>query len=295
MVLLLVLVSSILIAMMLDRQSGQNLIVEKQLDAYQAHHVGRGFREAIEAWLTTNKTSGLLSDSLDADGHAFDLVVDSGRTGGAAGGSGQGVRVSMFDAQGAILIDLTGLSAQGRELGQAIIERFRQDFARERPERIAAMIRREGPLAISASSAPPEILRVVADAVMVGTEGAASGKGDDLMKEILRAREAGALDTTALNDVFTRANLPPDARTRASLAFVPQASLWRIEAEVVKRRTQQDDEPPVRYGGLAMVRSAQAGNVGALGALGGAPQSRTAMISWDRLPADPRGTVRGPR
>lgn len=283
MVLLLVMVGGIMIAFMLERQSGQSLIVNRQLDAYQSHHIGRGFREAIEAWLTSNGTTKL-SESLDGDGHAFDLAVDTGSRSKAA----ETVRVSMYDGQGTILADLTGITGQSRELGQAILDRLREDARRESPAKIRAMIRRDGPLAVSAGSASPEVLQIVAAAATDGE------RGDEVAKEVMRARESGILDITALNDAFSRAGVSPEARIKLGQAFVPEANLWRIEAEVVRRfsagasggRVDENEDESVRYGGWAMIRSGRGGGGGpGLGGLGGGnvPQSRTAMISWERL------------
>src|SRR4051812_26592877 len=99
MVLMLVLISGVLLAVMIDRQGAQALTVQRELDSYTFHHISRGVQEAIEAWIRNNGNNDI-AGALDVDGHAFDLQVEGGQL----------VRISFYEAQDTVLAELAGLN-----------------------------------------------------------------------------------------------------------------------------------------------------------------------------------------
>ncbi|MEI7658699.1 MAG: hypothetical protein WCK33_11605 [Phycisphaerae bacterium] len=239
-VLLLVLVAGVVISMMMDRHVAQALTVQRELQQYAFHHASKGVQEAVEAWLRLSGAGRNMNDAIELDGHAFDMTLDDGSM----------VRVSLFDAQGGVLVEMAGLSQEARELGRAMVGEL-QDAAG--PE-AARFIRREGPLPVSVNAAPPEVLAAAVSA-------AADGENvQSIVDEILHARESEAISQESLNEVLTKANAPPEIRPRLGLVLTAQPSLWRVVAEVQGSRAAYSGRSGRRFCGLVVLSGNLSGN-----------------------------------
>lgn len=232
-VLLLVLIAGITVAVMLERQTAQSLTVNRELEAYTFRHVSKGVQEAVEAWLRISGASRAMAENIDTDGHAFDLTLDSG----------QNVRILFFDGQDKALIEMAGLSATAREEARLILQELQ---ARAGPK-ARALVRRDGPLAVSANTAPPEVLYAVINAV---TEGDGT---EQLVNEVIYARNEKPLDAQALTEVLNQSSLEVDARNRLAMTLTAQPTLWRVVAEADSPSNVYPRRPPRRYCGTVVL------------------------------------------
>jgi hypothetical protein len=262
MVLMLVLVSGIIIAVMMERQSAQAHAVQRELDSYRFHHISRGIQEAVEAWIRSNGNNDIAS-ALDQDGHAFDLEVEGSRT------HGDTVHIYFYEAQGGALADFSGLSGDALDLARGVIERLRD----EQGARAANFIRRDGPVAISINSAPEEVLHAALASVLDHQE------ANSLISEVKRAREEGTLiDTQALTGMYDTAGVDAQSRPKLQGLITAQPVLWQVVAEADLPRGVYPPPSPVRYGGLAII-AGPAGSRDKSNTL----QRNSSFVSWENL------------
>jgi len=254
---MLVLVSSIMIVVMLERQQAQQLTVQRELEGYTFHHLTRGFGETFEVWLRSAGARNL-RESLGTNGHAFDLTVEGG----------QSVKVSMFDAQGSVLTDLSGLTDDQVLLGRSMLRSLRQQAGADW-ERYT---RKEGPLAVSVRGSPREVLLAAADAAF-----ASSGDPEAFVAALIDARDTAGDEPIDLVAIMAAADLSPDMRARVASVFAVDPALWRGLAEADTPNVWPP-RPPVRYQFWSVVRpTAQARD-------GSAALQRTSLIiRWERL------------
>jgi len=239
-VLLLVLISGIVIAVMMERHTAQAITVQRELQGYTFHHSSKGSQEAIEAWLRYSGAIRNMAEALDSDGHAFDITLDNGQT----------IRVSLFDAQDGVLAELAGLPTQSRELARVVLEELQSKAGNQ----AVRFVRREGPLAVSANSSPDEVLYAAINAI---TEGEGT---EQLVAEITHNRQEGALTPQSLNEIYTRVSLSPDARGRIGQVLTAQPTLWRVVAEAEASQAVYPRPPARRFCGLVVVSGAGANN-----------------------------------
>ncbi len=232
-VLLLVLVSGIVIAAMMQRHVSQAMTTQREIMQYTFHHASKGAQEAIEAWLRQSGAVQNMAQALGENGHAFDIELDSGFT----------VKVSLQDAQDSILVEMAGLGAPARELARAMIDEL---TASAGPQAVR-FVRREGPLAISVNSAPKEVLFAAVNAVTDG-EGT-----DNLVDEILHAREDGPMNPQGLLEVYTQADVAPELRQRLASVLTAQPSLWKVTAEAIPSAAVYTGRPNRRFCGLVVM------------------------------------------
>jgi hypothetical protein len=250
-VLTFVIIGTLILAMVLERFSGQRATIQRQLDTYQDHHVARGLREAVDAWLgaaatetpansspiasgSTPPTPKTIEDYLGQDNHAFDLTL--------AGSSTRPVSIYLFEAQGKLLADFTGLSPTELQLAAGAVAMLPDVVTGRDPK---AFLRKEGPLQVSVRSAPQEVLEAIGRSVL------GQNKGSDLAQEILRARQLGVIDTTKLNEVYQKVGVAPEDMTRLQSLLSASPWLWLVVAEM-----EGSDGDLVRYQGLTTVRGA---------------------------------------
>lgn len=261
-VLLLVLIAGIVISAMMQRHVTQVMTTQRESLQYTFHHASKGAQEAIEAWLRQSGATRNMYEALDSDGHAFDLTID-----------GMTVKVSLYDAQDSVLVELAGLSGTLREAGLNIIDELRTVAGAG----AARFTRREGPLAVSANSAPREVLLAAVNAI---TDGVGS---DALVSEVMHARENGTITVQNLNDVYTQADVEPELRNKLGMVLTAQTTLWRVVAEAQDSSAVYTGRPNRRFCGLVMLS----------GSLGGNPRDRAAalqrnslIISWEDCTPD---------
>ena len=211
MVLMLVLVSGIILAVMLERQSMQALTVQRELDSYRFHHVSRGMQEAVEAWIRSNGANDI-ADALDQDGHAFDLAAEGGQV----------VHISFYEAQGTILADFSGLSGDALDAARAIVEKLRD----QRGANAAKFVRREGPVAVSVNTASQEVLQAVISSALDMQQTAA------LLGEIKSAHNDGVpIDAQGLTGLYDKAEIAAEDRPKILPLLTAQPVLWQVVAE----------------------------------------------------------------
>jgi hypothetical protein len=262
MVLLLVLVSGIILAVMMERQSAQAHSVQRELDSYRFHHISRGIQEAVEAWIRSNGSNDIAT-ALDQDGHAFDLQVEGSRT------HGDTVHIYFFEAQGDALADFSGLSGDTLDLARGVIERLRD----EQGARAASYVRRDGPVAISVNSAPEEVLHAAFASVLDRQQASA------LLSEIKRTREDGSLiDAQALTGMYETALIDAQIRPKLQGLITAQPVLWQVVAEADPPAGVSPPPAPVRYGGLAII-AGPGGSKDKTNSL----QRSSSFVSWENL------------
>lgn len=232
-VLLLVLVAGVVIAAMMQRHVAQALTTQREALQYTFHHASRGAQEAIEAWLRQSGATRNMPEALGIDGHAFDMVLENGMT----------IRVSLYDAQDTVLVEMAGLPAASRDLARAMIDELTTNAG---PGAVR-FIRREGPLAISVNSAPKEVLFAAINAITDG-EGT-----DNIVSEILHAREGGSINAQSLNDVFVQAEVDPEVKQRLGLVLTAQPSLWKVVAEAQDSQAVYIGKANRRFCGLVIL------------------------------------------
>jgi hypothetical protein len=224
-----------MLTVMLNRQNTQTLATQRDLDRYVTHHMGKGFEETINNWIKTLGNRPI-SEALDASGAAFTLEPDSG---GA-------VVVSFADAQGAALMDLTGLPSGSRDHALDILSRLRvSPGARSRTGE--PLTRKYGPVSISVNSASEIVLHAAVGAVL--RNGAVA---DSVVSDILRERGAEGMKPEVLEEIITRAGAE-QAQTDALREVLTAAPmLWKFVVRPVAAPTDPNAEP-VRFEGYAMV------------------------------------------
>lgn len=207
-------VAIVLIAAMLQRQSAQGRIAQKQLDAYAEHHIARGFNDAVEAWIQSNGSRSI-AEALAEDGKAFDLATESG----------QRVGVWLRPGQGRLLLQLGGPGGQAAD----DLRRAGVLLRRREPARLDLLTRRDGPIQADAGSAPEPVLRAIADAVL-------ENGSDSFVTELMSKRASKPqLEPSDLTDVFTRADVDRDAQPRLLALLTVTPSVWEYGVEELPR------------------------------------------------------------
>ena len=251
MVILLMVVVGLSVSLSLRRLSTQQLVVNRQINAYYEHHSGRGLQEAIGAWLR-QQNGRELDEVLEAGtGKAMDITLADESV----------VSIYLFDAQGTMLADLSSVSnAQVNELGLAL-QNLSESVGPREYERLT---RPFGPSAISVHSAPIEVLQAAATTV-------ASNTGLRLANDLVLRRESGdKITRQALVEASTTAGLSSEQRAGILRMFVTDISIWGVVVEVRGGRGLSRGRLLARYGGVTMIRSnsgrRNSGNVMEIGA-----------------------------
>jgi hypothetical protein len=256
----LLLVASVLIIVILDRQSAHRLMVRRQLQQYVEEQSGRGMREAIEAWLAFQRSEDL-REALDQDGLGFTVRMDQQ---GLA--QGQQVRVFFGDGQGTMLRELAGLDGESFKLARDALVALR----REAGAGWARQTRPEGPVAISVSSASRETLLAMVRACLDDGLGAPG-----FVDELLSVRSGGPMTLEDLGRLISQSGLPAEGQAKLQQALTATPSLWWIEA---RTETADPNRPPLRYGGYAIINrpgSVRASNI---------VRRASMILTWERLP-----------
>ncbi|MFZ4573455.1 MAG: hypothetical protein ACOYN0_03595 [Phycisphaerales bacterium] len=257
-VLVLIMALSVLIVVMLQRQNAQMLAYKRQLEAYAMHHATAGFGEAIEAWQKNNVNTPV-RQMIGPGGHIFDLTIEGGSP----------VRVSLFDAQGGALADLTGLSEEqilmGRELLMKLRDRLGADAVR--------YTRLDGPLAIGIRTAPQEVLLAAAE-VALGSE----GDPERLVELMMTARQDAGSDPIDINGVLTEAEIPIELRSRVVQLFAGETTLWRGTAELIEPAGSDRSREPLIYQFWANIRDRRRA-----GSSDSGLDSASSILRWERV------------
>jgi hypothetical protein len=258
-VLLLVLVSGVMIAVMVQRHAAQVRSTRRELDAYAFAHATRGMGDALDAWIKY-QGRGSIAEALDSDGNAFAFTTEDG----------QRLTIALVDGQGLALSNLAGLSPDNMRLGREILRRLWEIMGEQAP----LFARNDGPLAISVNSAPPEVLTAVLRAI-TGNDSA-----EGLVADLLSRRQAeGLIDQSMLVSMIDGSELAPDHKNRAKALLTASPALWRVEASLSRGGLEIG-----RYRAWAIISR---GSTVSQGDRATAVQRSLSIFGWERVqPAD---------
>jgi hypothetical protein len=253
-VVMLALVASLMGAVLLQRQAAVFRLADREVRAYRDRHFERGVREVVGEW--TNSLAGQPVDKMIApDGHVLDLELPGG--GGAA--------VYMFDGQGGFLTDPATLSGPEREDWAGVMAELSSLGRGD-----GSWYRAVGPLAVSAASAPTEVLEAI------GNYAGGRRSGKRFASEIERARRDGDLTPAALGTAMNAADFTPQQRDIVNRLLVPQPELRGVIVDVYESRGNGRATLVRRYGGRLFLPGAGRGLV--------SMQSLGKFLSWEELP-----------
>jgi hypothetical protein len=259
-VVLLALVVGIVAAVVLQRQTSQSLIVERQLRSYQTTHFERGLREVVGAW--TDTLVGQPLDVLIGDGgHALDLDFPDGSW----------ASVYLFDGQGSLLSTPAGLTQQQVADVAGVIEKLGVITGGDVDP---AWFRPVGPVRVSIPSAPPELLEAIA-------EYAGSRAARRLVTSLLESRQRGEVTQPDLESAYNAGNLNPEQRAVMNRLVALRPELWAMVVEVYEPgRPGEGDVLKSRFlGRFILPTGGGARPTGSLTSLG-------KFLSWEELPLD---------
>lgn len=218
-VVILSMVATMGIAVMLERQGQQTLSTIRHMRWTQDRHLERGVREVAGAWLTG--ASRRLNDIAQNGGHALDLTMADGRT----------IRLDIEDAQGSILSTFEGVAENELPFAESAYEAIL--LRAPNAQTLDGWTRTVGPAAISAMTAPEEVLTAAA-ATFIG-----DGQASAMARDIVLAREealAGLGGSQWLRQILAEYVTELEDRRTMQRLFVSEANLWRIRISVLDGR-----------------------------------------------------------
>lgn len=257
-VLLLSLVVGVTLAVMLERQGSQTLLIARQSAAVREMHFSRGLREIVDAFLSDNSRRPLRT-ALGTGGYAGEFLLADGTS----------IRLTLQDAQGSALSEFTGL--WGTELAAA---RELLEHTGGRPDSdVAGETRRVGPVSVSVLSAPIDLLGSVCEWV-------SSSKRDGLLETLIELRDDPATDGQALRKIAKAQSLDDEESDRLNQALTAAPRLWRAVIEVRGRGMMTGQDGFARYQALLLIPSTdiRTASPGAQSLWG----RRTSVLSWSR-------------
>jgi len=208
-VILLMLISSMTIVVIMQRQTAQSRLVDEMITDYHTHHAAFGVRAIVRKWLSAHHSE--LTDYAAKDGAGYRFILPNEVF----------VTIWILDGQG---VPVSGPT----DLGAANLEYYRDVSRRVRDRRA---LRPAGPSAISLASAPPDVLAALVEDQDVGARAA---------QRITQARQARPLDRDIMMNQLRRAGVSDEdiARIIAISTFSP--SLWRVNVMAENRRNRSE-------------------------------------------------------
>lgn len=212
-VILLMLISSMTIVVIMQRQTAQTHIVEEMIGDYQTHHAAFGVRSIVRKWLI-NKRANELAEFAAKEDVSYRFILPNDIY----------VSIWILDGQGMPAIAPT-------DIGAANLTYYREVSSRAKTN-TGEPLRSRGSAMISMASAPRGVLRALVED---------EEQGARLADRIIAARERKKLDRDELMNQLRRSGLADDeiARVIAIATFDP--ALWRINvmSEDRKHNTQR--------------------------------------------------------
>lgn len=234
-VVLMSLLGGMVVAIMLERLRDQNIVVQRQVEGYMEDHFGKGIREVIDTWVSS-EANEISENNLDPDGRALDAKV----------GRDLIVRVYLQDAQGTLLRSGEGFAGMdARAIRQAIA-----DIAASGD---GSLLRSVGPAQISIKSVAAPALR----AILLALDSKADAQSAANWLEETRAERA--LADRDFEELGSRAGLDQEKTDMLKRIFVLAPVLWRVDAEVLDARPGRPNDDPMRFTGLTIIK--RKGNV----------------------------------
>ena len=210
---LLTMVSSMAVAVILQRHAAVRRSVVRQVEQTRQRHIERGLREIISGWLRTVRGESV-AERLGPDGHALDILLPEGRI----------VSVSMRDAQGAVLAGFDALPEEDYPSAVSLYEGF---ASRIGPTDLERMTRLAGPMKISVATAPPEAVEAAVEAAL-GPQ-----RAPDIAAEIREAVATGPVtDSSLRNQTLQAAGVPPADRSTLLRLITAEPELWELDIQI---------------------------------------------------------------
>ena len=236
MVILLMVVVGLSMSLAMRRITAQQLVVNRQINAYYEHHSGRGLQEAIGAWLRQQNGRNLNEVLEPNTGKAMDITLDDGSI----------VSIFLFDAQGTMLSDLSSVgSNQIQEVGTAL-KNLAESVS---PDEYLRLTRPFGPSAVSIHTAPQSVILANAQAI-------AGNLGVRLADDLMLQRDSGEeITRQSLIETATRAGVNSEQRAAVLRMFATDVQIWGVVVEVRGGRGLSKGRLLARYGGVTRIRS----------------------------------------
>ena len=240
-VVLMALVTSMMVAVLLNRNSVRRSDAEWALNSYVEEHRQRGVREILAVWLQFSAQQDFES-MLASDGTAFTLDYSGGRR----------LVVRLLPAQGAPVIDPEGVDvdqATNAALSPLIQRQIVERTAEILGSRSELLGRRSGPIAVSLYDASPEVIRAVTRAVMQNDQLA-----EEYANQLIRRRDdSEAVDTQALLMIARDLEVPDNLQTQLSGIWTTLPALWSARVELTGPGADGRDEVIGRYEALVFI------------------------------------------
>lgn len=256
-----------LITVLLDRFGSQTRSVTGIVHSYENYHAGRGLHQLFEAWLRSIAGNAKINGKLGEHGLALTATLSEGLTPNANGA--ETVKMYLADGQGSILAEPGSLPAEEVALAQAIINAARdldaQSGGSDGGVEGSIARRQFGPIAVSLRSASPRTIRAAVSGATAGE------KVDEIVAELLKAREDLSVTSTAVSEIANKVGLAGDVRANLLKVITVDPAMWNITAEVLSDRLIGGGLL-MRYKGTALVGASTAG----------ATTARSVIRQWTR-------------
>jgi hypothetical protein len=270
-VILLALVASLTVTVVLNRNSVRTNGVENELRSYVQDHRQRGIREVISTWLQyTGRQS--IEDIVTEDGLAFTLDFSGDRT----------LKVWLFESQTTALVNPSGLGPMQPDVSVISLTRQREIASATRlalqsmnPSYVASLGRQAGPLAVSAHSAPIEVIEALTMAT-IGDEAVAEA----FARELVRLRDSGnEITRLGLLDLAREAGVSDDEQPKLTSLWTTRPTLWSVRAELTGPEGVIREKTLARYEALVFIPREDSTNA----LISGSEHSNSWYLEWNRL------------
>lgn len=240
-VVLMALVTSMMVAVLLNRNAVRRSDAEWELNSYVEEHRQRGVREIVAVWLQFTGQQDFES-MLGSDGTAFTLDYSGGRR----------LVVKLLPAQGAPVIDPEGVDVSQVQ-GTILSPKLQRDIVERTAEilgsRAESLGRRSGPIAVSLYDASAEVIRAMAQAVLQNDQLA-----EEYTNQLLRRRdEASAVDRPALLNLARDVGIPDNQQTQLAAMWTTLPALWSVRVELTGPGVAGRDQTIGRYEALVFI------------------------------------------
>jgi len=240
-VVLLALTTSIMVAVLLNRNSVRRSDAEYELNSYVEEHRQRGVREILAVWLQFTAQQDFES-MLASDGTAFTLDYSGGRR----------LIVRLLPAQGSPVIDPEGVDvsqAAGTVLSPKLQREVVQRTAENLGARATLLGRQSGPIAVSLYDAPAEVIRAMTRAVLMNDQLA-----EEYTNQLIRRREESeAIDRPTLISMARDLEIPDNQQTQLAALWTTLPALWRARVELTGPGAGGRDEVIGRYEAMIFI------------------------------------------
>ncbi|MCK6476147.1 MAG: hypothetical protein L6Q35_04865 [Phycisphaerales bacterium] len=261
-VVMLAMAGTLLVAVMLDRQSGQTLMLGRQVEGVRAFHFQRGLREIIQAWVR-NQTRYARQMPLRA------AIDPDGRIGEISLADGTHIVLYVFEGQGTARRGTVGLNRQERDDAQTVLD----ILGPLSPQEQKAQTREHGPVAVSIFSAPVETLAAIVDHV---TGGEHSG---DVLEAILTLRDDPNVTTNGLAKPEITQHLEDGKAEELQRLLTMTPRLWEVVLEADLGPDFSAVPTRARYWGLFLLPDARRTNT----------YERVQVLTWNSIDLGPQG------